>query len=91
MLFRNQPGLLVDLMPMTIGSFDMIFKMNWLLVHRANRLYYEKAVRLPLPKNEALIIYGDKLGKNLRVISCMQVRKCLQKRRFAFLANMADM
>ena len=50
----------------------------------------EKAVRLPLPNNEALLIYEDKSGKNLRVISCIKARKCLQKSCFTFLAHVVD-
>ncbi|XP_052622552.1 uncharacterized protein LOC128127871 [Lactuca sativa] len=60
----------VNLMPMPIGSFDIIIGMDWLSSHRAEILCHEKAIRLPLPNGEALIIYGDKSGKNLKVISC---------------------
>ncbi|KAI3790531.1 hypothetical protein L2E82_03636 [Cichorium intybus] len=80
----------IDLMPITIGSFDVIIGMDWLSSHRADVLCYEKAIRLPLPNNEALVIYGDKSGKDLRVISCMKARKYLQKRCFAFLAHVVN-
>ncbi|XP_023741612.1 uncharacterized protein LOC111889700 [Lactuca sativa] len=67
----------VNLMPMPIGSFDVIIGMDWLSSHRAEILCYEKAIRLPLPNSEALIIYGDKSGKNLKVISCTKPQKYL--------------
>ncbi|XP_052621052.1 uncharacterized protein LOC128126917 [Lactuca sativa] len=60
----------VNLMPMPIGSFDVIIGMDWLSSHHAEILCHEKAIRLSLPNGEALIIYGDKSGKNLKVISC---------------------
>ncbi|XP_052623234.1 uncharacterized protein LOC128128407 [Lactuca sativa] len=60
----------VNLMPMPIGSFEVIIGMDWLCSHRAKILCHEKAIRLPLPNGEALVIYGDKSGKNLKVISC---------------------
>ena len=54
---------------MPISSFDVIIGMDWLSSHRAEILCHEKAIRLPLPNGEALIIYGDKSGKNLKVVT----------------------
>ena len=77
-------------MPMPIGSFDVIIGMDWLSSHRAEILCHEKAIRLPLPNGEALIIYGDKSGKNLKVISCTKTQKYLHKKCSAFLAHIVD-
>ena len=75
----------VDLMHVTIGSFDVIIGMDWLGPHRAEILCYEKAIRRNLPSPDTLVIYGDKPGKNLRIISCMKAQKYLQKKYCAFL------
>ncbi|XP_023760065.1 uncharacterized protein LOC111908470 [Lactuca sativa] len=80
----------VNLMPMPIGSFDVTIGMDWLSSHRAEILCYEKAKRLTLPNGEALIIYGDKSGKNLKVISCTKTQKYLHKKCSAFLAHIVD-
>ncbi|KAI3510702.1 hypothetical protein L1887_17835 [Cichorium endivia] len=80
----------VDLMPMTIGSFDVIIGMDWMSLHHAELICYEKAIRLPLPNNETLIIYGDKPGKNLQLISCIKAQKYLRKKYCAFLAHVVD-
>ena len=80
----------IDLMPIKIGSFDVIIGMDWLSPHHAEILCYEKAVRLPLPNNEAIIIYGDKSGKNLKIVSCMKAQKYLQKKYMAFLAHVVE-
>ncbi|KAI3739445.1 hypothetical protein L2E82_29849 [Cichorium intybus] len=80
----------VDLMPMTIGSFDVIIGMDWMSLHHAELMCYEKAIRLPLPNNETLIIYGDKRGKNLQLISCIKAHKYLHKKYCAFLAHVVD-
>ncbi|XP_023763050.1 uncharacterized protein LOC111911512 [Lactuca sativa] len=80
----------VNLMPMPIGSFDVIIGMNWLSSQRAEILCHEKAIRLPLPNGEALIIYGDKSRKNLKVISCTKTHKYVHRKCSAFLAHIVD-
>ena len=86
----NDHSFKIDLMPVTIGSFDVIIGMDWLGPHRAEILCYEKAVRLNLPNHDTLVIYGDKPGKSLRIISCMKAQKYLQKKYCAFLAHVVD-
>ncbi|CAH1452087.1 unnamed protein product [Lactuca virosa] len=57
----------IDLMPVSIKSFDVIIGMDWLSLHRADIMCYEKAVRLNLPSGETLVVYGDKPDTNLHV------------------------
>ena len=80
----------INLMPVQIKSFDVIVGMDWLSLLRADIMCFEKAVRLNLPNNETLVIYGDKSSANLRIISCIQARKCLRKDCRAFLAHIVD-
>jgi len=77
-------------MSVTISSFDVIIGMDWLSPHRAEILCYEKVVRLNLSNDEALVIYGDKLSPNLRIVSCIKARKYLRKQHYAFLAHVVD-
>ena len=51
---------------------------------------HEKAVRLHLPDHETLVIYGDKPSTDLRLISCVQAQKYLQKKDLTFLAHIVD-
>ena len=67
----------VNLMPMTIGSFDVIIGMDWLGPHHADVMCFEKAVRLNLPNGDTMIVYGDKSGDNLRIVSCIKAQKYL--------------
>ena len=76
----------INLMPMPIGSFDVIIGMDWLDPYHADIMCHEKAVRLNLP-DETLIIYGDKPGKNLRIVSCIKAQKYLHKKYYAFLST----
>ena len=77
-------------MPMSIGTFDVIIGIYWLSLHHAKILCYEKAIRLPLPYGEVLIIYGDKSRKNIKVSSCTKTQKYLHKKYSAFLAHIVD-
>ncbi|GKC66265.1 putative reverse transcriptase domain-containing protein, partial [Tanacetum coccineum] len=48
----------IDLMPIELGSFDVIIGMDWLAKYHSLIVYDEKVVRIPYG-NEVLIIRGD--------------------------------
>ncbi|CAH1451842.1 unnamed protein product [Lactuca virosa] len=77
-------------MPVNIRSFDVIVGMDWLSPHHAEIMCHEKVVRLHLPNNKTLIVYADKPGINLQLISCIKTQKCLHKKNHAFLAHVVD-
>ncbi|XP_023759534.1 uncharacterized protein LOC111907958 [Lactuca sativa] len=80
----------IDLMPVSIKSFDIITNMDRLSLHHANILCFERAIHLNLPSNESLVIYGDKSGANLQIISCVKANKYLRKYYCSFLAHVVD-
>lgn len=80
----------IDLMPISIKSFDVIISMDWLSIHHADILCHERAVRLNLPNDETLVIYGDKPSTNLQIISYIKAQKYLRKEYHGFLAHMVD-
>ncbi|GJW94675.1 putative reverse transcriptase domain-containing protein [Tanacetum coccineum] len=47
----NQP-FEIDLMPIKLGSFDVVIGMDWLSKYRAKILYDEKVVHIPIDVNE---------------------------------------
>ncbi|GKF26563.1 putative reverse transcriptase domain-containing protein, partial [Tanacetum coccineum] len=49
----------IDLMPIELGSFDVIIGMDWLAKNHAVIICDEKIVRIPYG-NEILIVQGDK-------------------------------
>ncbi|GJS02369.1 putative reverse transcriptase domain-containing protein [Tanacetum coccineum] len=49
----------IDLMPIELGSFDIIIGMDWLANHHAVIVYDEKIVRIPYG-DEVLIVQGDR-------------------------------
>ncbi|XP_035838797.1 uncharacterized protein LOC118486445 [Helianthus annuus] len=80
----------IDLMPVQLGSFDIVVGMDWLSNNQADVVCYDKIIRIPLPNNETLLVHGEKNEIPLRIISCMKTRKCLRKGCIAFLAHIVD-
>nr|GEU84720.1 reverse transcriptase domain-containing protein [Tanacetum cinerariifolium] len=54
----NQP-FKIDLMPIKIGSFNVIIGMDWLSKYHAKIIYDEKVIHIPID-SETLIIQGDR-------------------------------
>nr|GEU75456.1 hypothetical protein [Tanacetum cinerariifolium] len=61
----------INLMPIELGTFDVIIGMDWLVKHDAVIVYGEKVVRIPC-KNKMLIVESDKSVSRLKVISCIK-------------------
>ncbi|GJX41084.1 putative reverse transcriptase domain-containing protein [Tanacetum coccineum] len=70
----------IDLMPVELGSFDVIIGMDWLAKYHALIVCDEKVVRIPYG-DEVLIIRGDNYdgGSKLKIISCTRTQKYIQK------------
>nr|GFA03552.1 hypothetical protein [Tanacetum cinerariifolium] len=85
--FLNHP-FNIDLMPVELGSFDVIIGMGWLTTYHAVIVCDEKIVCVPFG-NETLIIRcdGSNNGTQLNIISCTKTRKYLLKGYPVFLAN----
>ncbi|XP_071708512.1 uncharacterized protein [Rutidosis leptorrhynchoides] len=69
----------IDLIPVELGSFDVIIGMDWLSKNHADIACAEKAIRIPLANGETLVVQGDKRGAKLNIISCMKAQKYLRK------------
>ncbi|GJW53806.1 putative reverse transcriptase domain-containing protein [Tanacetum coccineum] len=80
----------INLMPVEMGSFDVIIGMDWLSKYSAVIDCAKKIVHIPWG-NETLIIHGD--GSNpgnatrLNIISCTKTQKYMQKGFPIFLAH----
>ncbi|GKC25090.1 putative reverse transcriptase domain-containing protein [Tanacetum coccineum] len=87
--FLNHP-FNVDLMPVEMGSFDIIIGMDWLSKYQAVIVCAEKIVRIPFG-NEMLIVRGDgsshEHGSRLNLISSTKTQKYLMKGCQVFLAH----
>ncbi|GJV47135.1 putative reverse transcriptase domain-containing protein [Tanacetum coccineum] len=80
----------INLMPVELGSFDVIVGMDWLAKYHAVIDCAEKIVRIPWG-NETLIIHGDGSnqgnGTRLNIISCTKTHKYLLKGHHVFLSH----
>nr|GEV50744.1 reverse transcriptase domain-containing protein [Tanacetum cinerariifolium] len=87
--FMNHP-FNIDLMPVPLGSFDVIIAMDWLTKYHGVIICDEKIVRVPFEK-EMLIFQGN--GDNqreesrLNIISYTKVQEYLSKGCDVFLAH----
>nr|GFA12908.1 putative reverse transcriptase domain-containing protein [Tanacetum cinerariifolium] len=81
----------IDLMPVELGSFDVIIGMDWLAKYHTLIVCEEKVVRIPYG-NEVLIIRGDNCngGSKLNIISCTKTQKYIQKGCQVYLAQVTS-
>ncbi|GJZ21132.1 putative reverse transcriptase domain-containing protein [Tanacetum coccineum] len=79
----------IDLMPIELGTFDVIIDMDWLVKHDAVIVYGEKVVRIPYG-NKTLTVESDKGMSRLKVISCIKARKYIERGCQLFLAYVTE-
>nr|GEW31102.1 putative reverse transcriptase domain-containing protein [Tanacetum cinerariifolium] len=58
----------IDLIPFGHGSFDVIIGMDWLSNHKAEIIYREKVVRIPLLDGKVLRVLGERLKEKARIL-----------------------
>ncbi|GKE05040.1 putative reverse transcriptase domain-containing protein [Tanacetum coccineum] len=81
----------IDLMPIELGSFDVIISMDWLAKYDALIVCDKKVVRIPY-RDEVLIIRGDNYdgGTKLNIISCMRTHKYIEKGCQVYIAQVTS-
>ncbi|XP_022030810.1 uncharacterized protein LOC110931735 [Helianthus annuus] len=62
----------IDLLPIELGSFDVVVGMDWLSNNRAEVVCHKKIIRIPLLNEEILVIHGEKCDTPLWIINCMK-------------------
>ncbi|GKG05807.1 putative reverse transcriptase domain-containing protein [Tanacetum coccineum] len=82
----------IDLMPVELGSFDVIVDMDWLRRCHAVIVCDEKLVQVPY-RNETLTFYGNESSNRresqLTVISCSKAQEYMAKGCQVFLAQIS--
>nr|GEV03602.1 putative reverse transcriptase domain-containing protein [Tanacetum cinerariifolium] len=80
----------IDLMPVEMGSFDIIIDMDWLVKYHAIIICDEKLVHVPFDE-KFLIFHGDESNNGhesqLNIISCTKTQRYLLKGCLIFLAH----
>ncbi|GJT89313.1 putative reverse transcriptase domain-containing protein [Tanacetum coccineum] len=79
----------IDLMPIELGTFDVIIGMDWLVKHDVVIVCGEKVVRIPYG-NKMLIVESSKGVSRLKVISCIKARKYVKRGCHLFLSHVTE-
>ncbi|GJT50064.1 putative reverse transcriptase domain-containing protein [Tanacetum coccineum] len=79
----------IDLMPIELGTFDVIIGMDWLVLHDAVIVCGKKEVHVPL-KKRTLVVKGDDSVSRLKVVSCMKVKKYVDRGNYLFVAQVVE-
>nr|GEZ01275.1 hypothetical protein [Tanacetum cinerariifolium] len=56
----------IDLIPFGHGSFDVIISMYWLSNHKAEIIYHEKVMKIPLLDGKVFRVLGEKSDEHMR-------------------------
>ncbi|GKA11353.1 putative reverse transcriptase domain-containing protein [Tanacetum coccineum] len=88
LILLNQP-FEIDLMPIKLGSFDIIIGMDWLSKYHARIICDEKVVHIPID-DETLIIQGDRSKTRLSLISCIKTERYISRGYQVFVAQVME-
>nr|GEZ15778.1 putative reverse transcriptase domain-containing protein [Tanacetum cinerariifolium] len=79
----------IDLMPIELGTFDVIVGMDWLVVRDALIVCGKKEVHVPY-KNKTSVVKSDSSVSCLKVISCIKARKYIERGSQLFIAQVTE-
>nr|GEU37432.1 hypothetical protein [Tanacetum cinerariifolium] len=79
----------IDLMPLELGTFNVIVGMDWLVEREALIVYGKKEVYVPY-KNKTLVVKSDSSVSRLKVISCIKARKYIERGPQLFIAQVTE-
>nr|GEY59795.1 hypothetical protein [Tanacetum cinerariifolium] len=79
----------IDLMPIELGTFDVIMGMDWLLERDVLIVCGKKELHVPY-KNKMLVVKSDSSVSQLKVISCIKARKYIKRGSQLFIAQVTE-
>nr|GEV16946.1 putative reverse transcriptase domain-containing protein [Tanacetum cinerariifolium] len=79
----------INLIPIELGTFDVITGLDWLILHDAVIVCGKKEVHVPL-KKRMLVVKGDDCVSRLKVVSCMKVKKYVDRGSYLFVAQVVE-
>nr|GEY37759.1 putative reverse transcriptase domain-containing protein [Tanacetum cinerariifolium] len=79
----------IDLMPIELGTFDVIVGMDWLVERDALIVCGKKEVNVPY-RNKTLVVKSDSSVSRLKVISCIKARKYIERGSQLFIAQVTE-
>ncbi|GJT77474.1 putative reverse transcriptase domain-containing protein [Tanacetum coccineum] len=79
----------IDLMPIELGTFDVVIGMDWLVDQDAVIVCGKKVVHIPV-KNKTLVVEGDRGTSRLKIISCIKTSKYIERGHQLFVAHVTE-
>nr|GEX38940.1 putative reverse transcriptase domain-containing protein [Tanacetum cinerariifolium] len=79
----------INLMPIELGTFDVIVGMDCLVEREALIVYGKKEVHVRY-KNKTLVVKSDSSVSRLKVISCIKARKYIERGSQLFIAQVTE-
>nr|GEV27357.1 putative reverse transcriptase domain-containing protein [Tanacetum cinerariifolium] len=79
----------IDLMPIELGTFDVIVGMDWLVECDALIVCVKKEVHVPY-RNKTLVVKSDSRVSRLKVISYIKARKYIERGSQLFMAQVTE-
>ncbi|GKB27586.1 putative reverse transcriptase domain-containing protein [Tanacetum coccineum] len=79
----------IDLMPIKLGSFNVVIGMDWLSKYLAKIICDEKVVHIPID-DETLIIRSDQSKTRLSLISCIKTKRYISRGCQVFIAQVME-
>ncbi|XP_076960499.1 uncharacterized protein LOC143636902 [Bidens hawaiensis] len=80
----------IDLIPMQMGSFDVLVGMDWLTLNHVEVICFDKYLRIPLQDGRILKVFGNTHASKFNLMSCFQAQRYLRKKYVAFLALVVE-
>nr|GEW25136.1 reverse transcriptase domain-containing protein [Tanacetum cinerariifolium] len=88
LILLNQP-FKIDLMPLKLGSFNVVIGMDWLSKYHARIICDEKVIHIPID-GENLIIRVDRSKTRLSLISCIKTKRYIFRGYQVFVAQVME-
>ncbi|XP_071688053.1 uncharacterized protein [Rutidosis leptorrhynchoides] len=79
----------IDVIPIMLGSFDLVVRMDWLSENRSDIVCYQKAIRIPVAKDEPLMVYGERSNTLIHFINYLKAQKHMRKGCLAMLVHVS--
>ncbi|GJR86642.1 reverse transcriptase domain-containing protein [Tanacetum coccineum] len=73
----------------TLGTFDVVIGMDWLVDQDAVIVCGKKVVHIPI-KNKTLVVEGDRSTSRLKIISCIKASKYIERGHQLFVAHVTE-
>ncbi|GJU74368.1 putative reverse transcriptase domain-containing protein [Tanacetum coccineum] len=79
----------IDLMPIELGTFDVVIGMDWLVDQDAIIECDKKVVHIPV-KDKTLVVEGGRGTSRLKIISCIKASKYIERGHQLFVAHVTE-